>query len=116
MLQVSFSDQCISELNSFEKGFQMEIIESISSLKEDDFNKSSETLGVFSRKGETFYRLRIKDHRIYFKKNELEIHCYYLLSKNTLSDFLFRSGLPVSDEIILEKEESFWKYLESLKK
>ena len=39
----------------------------------------------------------------------------YILHKNTLADFIFRTKLPVNEEFLAEQEDSFWKYLDSLK-
>ena len=36
-------------------------------------------------------------------------------SAHSVFDFIFRFKLPYAEEFMLEKEDSFWKYLESLR-
>lgn len=115
MLQVTFSDQSMAELNKLDILVQLPIVEKFSALKAEDLQHLSEDLGRFERGGKTYYRLRIDDFRIYFellKGNTLYSH--YILHKHTLADFVFRFKLPYREETLIEQHQSFWKYLESL--
>ncbi len=115
MYQVNFSEQSMKELNQLDFASQMELVEAISSITPEQFDGRSEDYGRFQRNNKTYYRVRAGDFRIYFELNENNLFAHYILHKNTLTDFIFRTKLPVSEEFLAEQEDSFWKYLESLK-
>lgn len=105
------------ELSKLDTREQMQLIEPISSLTASDLARPREPVGKFNRAGKIFYRLRAGEFRIYFETRDADtLYCEYILHKNTLTDFVFRTKLPVSEEQLLEQHHSFWKYLESLKK
>ncbi len=117
MYQVTFSEQAMHELDKLGTREQMQLIEPISNLTGADLAHPREPIGRFNRDGKIFYRLRSGEFRVYFETVDADtIFCEYILHKNTLTDFVFRTRLPVSDEQLLEQHQSFWKYLESLKK
>lgn len=117
MFQVTFSEQALRELSKLETRDQMQLIEPISNLTAVELAHPKEPLGRFHRDEKTFFRLRAGDFRVYFEiQGNDTIYCEYILHKNTLTDFVFRTKLPVSEEQLLEQHQSFWKYLESLKK
>ncbi len=93
----------------------MPLIEKFSSLTPNDLKESDE-LGCFNRDGKTYYRLRVGEFRIYFEQLGDTLFANYILHQHTLTDFLFRFKLPVTEEVMVEQHQSFWKYLESLKK
>lgn len=117
MHQVTFSDQCIIELNKLPAEEQMLLIEILSCIHPEELlNKKSGDLGKIHRDGKIFYRLRPKDYRIYFEiKNDGILFCHYILHQHTFSDFLFRFKLPVTEEQMIEQNHSFWRYIETLK-
>lgn len=112
--QVTFSDQSMGELNQLPITVQMPLIEQFSALTDADFRAQRDDLGRFRRNGQTFFRLRTGDYRIYFESRDKVLHALYILHRHTLADFIFRSGLPYKEEHLAEQEGSFWKYLESL--
>jgi len=117
MYQVTFSEQSLQELGKLSTREQMSLVESISNLTPTELDHPKEPVGRFHRNAKTFYRLRAGDYRIYFEVIEHEtLYCEYILHKNTLTDFVFRTKLPISEEQLLEQHHSFWKYLDSLKK
>lgn len=117
MYQVTFSDQSMNELRKLDTRHQMELIEPISSLTPAELDHPKEPIGRVARGKKVFYRLRAGEYRIYFEKKDAEtLFCHYILHKNTLTDFVFRTKLPITEEQMLEQHQSFWKYLESLKK
>jgi len=115
VFQVNFSKQSIHELNKLDKLEQMRIVDGLSNVTSEQL-KSSEDIGRFSRNGKTFYRLRSGEYRIYFELQSNILYSHYILHQHTLSDFVFRFKLPVTEDILIEQHQSFWKYLESLKK
>ncbi len=102
------------ELNKLDKLAQMSVIEPISRLTPEELASPHEPLGRFSRGGKVFYRLRSADFRFYFELNGDKLHTQYILHKDSLEDFLFRTKLPVSEEQLVEQHSKFWRYLESL--
>ena len=115
MFQVNFSEQSMHELNKLDTRSQMLLVEVVSSLKQEQLDNPGEELGRFHRNGRTYYRVRAGDFRIYFEQRGEALHAHYILHKNTLSDFIFRFKLPVTEEFMVEQYDSFWKYLESLR-
>ena len=116
MYQINFSDQSMRELNSLEKWDQMPLIEKLSDLTQKDLENMGEDLGRFNRNGTTYYRLRAGDYRIYFEVRGDTLYSHYILHQHTLTDFIFRFKLPVNEEQLVEQHQSFWKYLETLRK
>jgi mRNA-degrading endonuclease RelE of RelBE toxin-antitoxin system len=117
MYQVTFSEQALHELGKLATREQMQLIEPISTLTAAELAHPKEPIGKFNRDNKIFYRLRSGEFRIYFEILDHEtLYCEYILHKNTLTDFVFRTKLPVSEEQLLEQHQSFWKYLESLKR
>ncbi|MDQ8196041.1 cytotoxic translational repressor of toxin-antitoxin stability system [Coraliomargarita sp. SDUM461004] len=115
MFQVNFSEQSMHELNQLDTRSQMLLVEVVSTLKQEQLDNPNEELGRFHRNGKTYYRVRAGEFRIYFEQDGEALFAHYILHKNTLSDFIFRFKLPFAEEFMLEQEDSFWKYLESLR-
>ncbi len=117
LFQVTFSDQSMKELNKLPVEDQLKLVNRISNLTSEQLNESSETLDKFHRDGgRTFYRVRVGEFRCYFEIQGDILYSHYILHKNTLTDFIYRNRLPVTEETMAEQHNSFWKYLESLKK
>lgn len=116
MYQVTFSDQAMRELNRLDVLSQLPLVEPISNLKAEDLAHPREPLGRFHRQGQTFYRLRAGEHRLYFQSQDNTLRVQYILHKNSLEDFLLRNKLPVSEQQLFEQNSKFWSYLESLTK
>ena len=116
MFQLNFSEQSIGELNKLDIFAQLRLVNQISRLTAEQLTESNDEIGHFHRGSKIFYRFRADDFRIYFEKQGEILFCHYILHRNTLTDFLFRFKLPVSEEQMVEQHESFWKYLDSLKK
>ncbi len=115
--QVTFSDQAISEFNKLPSSEQLTVLEALGNLTPEELKKGNDLLGNFMREGIQYYRLRADEFRIYFEiKDEDILYCHYILHQHTLTDFIFRFKLPVSEEQMVEQHSSFWKYLDTLKK
>lgn len=116
MFQVTFSEQSLNELRKLDMHQQMILIEPISNLSASQLAAPREPLGRFNRDGRVYYRLRADDYRIYFELRGETLYCHYILHKNSITDFLFRTKLPISEDQLIENHQSFWKYLENLNK
>jgi mRNA-degrading endonuclease RelE of RelBE toxin-antitoxin system len=116
MFEVNFSEQSMRELNRLDPFVQMQLIERVSSVKREQLDQPGDEIGCFQREGRTYYRVRAGDFRIYFEIREHSLYAHYILPKNSLTDFLFRFKMPVKEDFIFEQTDSFWDYLESLRK
>jgi len=116
MFQLTFSDQSMQELNALSQREQLNLVDQLSSLTDEFLLSDSDRIGRFQRGGKTFYRFRAGEFRSYFTRDGETLACHCILHKNTLKDFIFRCKLPVRDEQLLEKDQSFWQYLEGLAK
>lgn len=108
----------MAEINKLDKLAQLEIIDSFGSLTPAQLESGLPELGKIYRNNHTYYRLRVGEFRIYFEllEDKQTLHAHYILHQHTLADFVFRFKLPFTKETMLEQEDNFWKYLESLKK
>ncbi len=116
MYQVTFSNQSMNELNKLGIREQLWLIDQICKVTPEQLKQPHEPLGHFSRNGTEFYRLRAGEYRIYFEIQGDTLSTHSILHKNTLTDFIFRSKLPISEEQMLEQHQSFWRYLETLRR
>lgn len=117
MYQLTFSNQSITELNKLSPKEQMELIEMLSSCCVKSKTCGTHTISHFNRDGNVFYRLRPNNLRVYFQiLDDSTLHTQYILHQHSLTDFLFRSKLPLSEDQLIEQNQSFWKYLETLNK
>ncbi len=57
--------------------------------------------------------LVIGDFRVYFERHELGVLVHRILSRNTLKDFLYRSGLKVEEDEALQQNPKFWEMIEA---
>lgn len=115
-LQVTFSDQSMTQLNALPTFEQLRLMDTISAIRTEDLNNPKGDLGHFTRGKVTYYRVRAGDFRCYFEVKGDTIYSHYITHKNTLTDFVFRTKLPISEETMIEQHKSFWKYLESVTK
>jgi mRNA interferase RelE/StbE len=116
MHQITFSEQSLLEFNKLEKFPQLQFIEDLSSFCDECLRKDFSNVKIFRRHGVDIYRCRVGDLRVYFEVREDVVFCTYILHQHTLSDFIYRAKLPISDEQMFENYDSFWKYLESLRR
>lgn len=115
MFQVIFSTQSLDVLRRLTIPEQLELVDPLTKLKPNQLKSPREPLGKFTRDGKTLYRLHSKDYRIYFEYDGESLLAKCILHKNTLTDFVYRTKLPITDEQLIEQHSSFWKYLETLK-
>ncbi len=115
MFQVNFSEQSMNELNQLDTRSQMILVEVVSCLTQEQLDHPGDELGCFQRNGKVYFRVRAGEFRIYFEQQEDVLHAHYILHRNTFADFVFRSKLPITEDFLVEQEDSFWKYLESLR-
>ena len=116
MYQLTFSDQAIAALDKLDKLDQLVLMEQFSAFRPEKV-ETDEEIGRIKRGKHSYSRLRAVDFRIYFEILENQtLYAHYILHRHTLADFVFRFKLPYREEDMIEQHQSFWKYLESLKK
>jgi hypothetical protein len=74
----------------------------------DDFGK-------LERAGRILHRFRVGDYRVYFERHDLGVVVHRILSRHTLKDFLFRSGLKMEEDEALQQNPKFWEMIEMAK-
>ena len=114
LYQVTFSDHAMRELNKLPVEAQLALVDKISAVTPAQLD--TEGIGTFQRGGTTFHRVRAGDYRCYFEIRGDTLYAHYLLSRNSLTDFIYRNKLPITEETMIEQHQSFWRYLETLKK
>ena len=95
---------------------QLALVDKISNVTPEQLGSPDEGIGHFHREGITYHRVRAGEFRCYFEIKGDTLYAHYILGKNSLTDFIYRNKLPVTEETMVEQHHSFWKYLETLKK
>lgn len=91
---------------------QLELMEEFKVSKEDLANLNEERFGKIERDGKVLYRYRAKEYRFYFEVKEGAVVMHRVLHKGTLSDFMFRSKMPLSEDEALAGSKHFWKLID----
>jgi len=95
---------------------QLELLDAFKVTEADladlEHGPSKKCYGKMLRDGKTLYRFRTDDYRIYFESANDTVIVHRVLNKNTLTDFLFRSKMPVSEDEQLAKSKHFWKLID----
>ena len=84
----------------------------LANLANLDHEGSQKCFGKMLREGKTLYRFRTDEYRIYFEVVGNSVIVHRVLNKNTFSDFLFRSKMPVTEDEQLAKSKHFWKLID----
>ncbi|MDR3273743.1 MAG: cytotoxic translational repressor of toxin-antitoxin stability system [Puniceicoccales bacterium] len=117
MYQLNFSEQSLAEMDKLDIYARLHLIEQLSSLSDQAFKGQGGNLPKIQRDGVSFFRIKINSFRAYLEpRADGQLFCHYILPQHTLSDFVFRSKLPISEEQMIEQHSSFWKYVDSLRK
>ncbi|MDR2812931.1 MAG: hypothetical protein LBB05_04065 [Puniceicoccales bacterium] len=116
MHQITFSEQSLAEFGKMDRLTQLRFIDKLSGYCDECLRKEFLNVKRFCRGSTDIHRCRIDDLRVYFEIKEDIAFCIYILHQHTLSDFVYRNKLPISDEQMFEQYDSFWKYLETLRK
>ena len=107
----------MSELNKLDTLKQLELADLMGNLSPAALEKPEGSIGVFNRDGKRLLRIRAAEYRIYFTlRSEDVIYCEVILPQHSLTDFIYRTKLPLSEDQIVEQHSSFWSYLDSLRK
>ena len=113
--QIIFTPTSAAELARMPKELQLQILGDFRGLPQHVIGSELEDFGKLESDGHILHRFRVGDYRIYFERHKLGVLVHRVLSKNTLKDFLFRSGLNVREDEALQDNPKFWQLIEEAK-
>ncbi len=113
--QIIFTPTAAAELSRMPKELQLDILGNFRGLPTHLREGEGENFGRLETDGHTLHRFRVGDYRVYFERHKLGVLVHRVLSRNTLKDFLFRSGLNVREDEALQDNPKFWQLIEEAK-
>ena len=111
--QIIFTPTSAAELARMPKELQLQILGEFRGLPQQVIGTELDDFGKLERGGRILHRFRVGDYRVYFERHELGLLVHRVLSRNTLKDFLYRSGLKVEEDQALQQNPKFWEMIES---
>jgi mRNA-degrading endonuclease RelE of RelBE toxin-antitoxin system len=111
--QIIFNPTSAAELTRMPKELQLQILGEFRGLPQQVMSTEMEQFGKLERAGRTLHRFRVGDYRVYFERHELGLVVHRILSRHTVKDFLFRSGLKAGEDKALEENPKFWEMIEA---
>ena len=87
------------------------IVAAIEKLSEEPFPHGFHKLAGTDH----IYRIRIGDYRVYFERHALGVLVHRIMSRHTLKDFFYRSGIKVGEDQALQENPKFWELIEAAK-
>jgi mRNA-degrading endonuclease RelE of RelBE toxin-antitoxin system len=113
--QIIFTPASAAELARMPKELQLQILGEFRGLPQQVLGTELDEFGKLEQGGRTLHRFRVGDYRVYFERHELGVLVHRILSRNTLKDFLFRSGLKTGEDEALQENPKFWELMETAK-
>src|SRR5215510_13152421 len=113
--QIIFNPTSAAELAQMPKELQLHILGQFRGLPQQVMHTAMDEFGKLERAGRTLHRFRVGDYRVYFERHELGLLVHRILSRHTLKDFLFRSGLKLQEDAALQENPKFWELIEAAK-
>jgi mRNA-degrading endonuclease RelE of RelBE toxin-antitoxin system len=111
--QIIFTPTSAGEVSRMPKELQLQILGEFRGLPQQVIGTELDDFGKLERGGRILHRFRIGDFRVYFERHELGVLVHRILSRNTLKDFLYRSGLKLEEDEALQQNPKFWEMIES---
>jgi mRNA-degrading endonuclease RelE of RelBE toxin-antitoxin system len=115
MFQIIFTPVSAAELAKMPKELQLEILGDFRGLPQQVIGTELEQFGKLEYGKRVLHRFRLGDYRVYFERHELGVLIHRILSRHTLKDFLFRSGLKSDEDAALQQNPKFWEMIEAAK-
>lgn len=112
MFQIVFNEISAAEISALGTLEQLELLEEFHVTEQDLNGSGSDRFGKIERDGHVMYRFRAKEYRFYFEVKDGSIIVHRVLHKGTLSDFLFRANMPLSEDEALAGSKHFWKLID----
>jgi len=111
--QIIFTPASAAEVARMPKELQLQILGEFRGLPQQVIGTELDDFGKLERGGRILHRFRVGDYRVYFERHELGVLVHRILSRHTLKDFLYRSGLKVKEDEALQENPKFWELIES---
>ncbi len=115
MFQIIFTPASAAELARMPKELQLQILGEFRGLPQQVLGTELDEFGKLEQAGRTLHRFRVGDYRVYFERHELGVLVHRILSRHTLKDFLFRSGLKIGEDEALQENPKFWELMKAAK-
>ena len=113
--QIIFTPAAAAELARMPRELQLQILGEFRGLPQQVRGTELDQFGKLEQAGRIVHRFRVGDYRIYFERHTLGVLVHRILSRHTLKDFLFRSGLKSGEDETLQENPKFWELIESAK-
>ena len=113
--QIIFNPTSAAELAKMPKELQLQILGEFRGLPQQVMHTELEDFGKLERAGHILQRFRVGDYRVYFERHDLGVVVHRILSRHTLKDFFFRSGLKMDEDEALQQNPKFWEMIEAAK-
>ncbi len=113
--QIIFTPAGAAELAKMPKELQLQILGGFRGLPQQVLATELDEFGKLEQDGRTLHRFRVGDYRVYFERHDLGVLVHRIVSRHTLKDFLFRSGLKIGEDEALQENPKFWELIESAK-
>jgi mRNA-degrading endonuclease RelE of RelBE toxin-antitoxin system len=111
--QIIFTPTSAAELARMPKELQLQILGEFRGLPQQVIGTELDDFGKLERGGRILHRFRVGDYRVYFERHDLGVLVHRVLSRNTLKDFFYRSGLKVEEDEALQQNPKFWEMIEA---
>lgn len=111
--QIIFTPTSAAELARMPKELQLQILGDFRGLPQQVLSTELDAFGKLERGGRVLHRFRVGDYRVYFERHELGVLVHRILSRHTLKDFYYRSGLKAGEDESLEQNPKFWELMEA---
>ena len=111
--QIIFTPISAAELARMPKELQLQILGEFRGLPQQVLGTELEGFGKLEQGGRTLHRFHLADYRVYFERHDLGVLVHRVLSRHTLKDFLFRSGLKTGEDEALQENPKFWEMIEA---
>ncbi|MDA8974955.1 hypothetical protein N9F50_00050 [Akkermansiaceae bacterium] len=112
MLQIVFNEISAAEISQLGTLDQLELLDEFKVSEEDLEHLDDERFGKIERDSKVLYRFRSSDWRFYFEVHKDQVVVHRVLHKNSFSDFLFRSKLPLAEDEALAESKHFWNLID----
>lgn len=113
--QIIFSPTSAAELARMPKELQLQVLGDFRGLPSQVRGTELDEFGKLERGGRILHRFRVGDYRVYFERHELGVLVHRILSRHTLKDFYFRTGLKTAEDEALQENPKFWELIEAAK-
>ncbi|HEY5040608.1 MAG TPA: hypothetical protein VIK53_01235 [Verrucomicrobiae bacterium] len=113
--QIIFTPTSAAELARMPKELQLQILGDFRGLPQHVLGTELEDFGKLESNGHILHRFRLGDYRVYFERHRLGVLVHRILSRHTLKDFFFRSGIKTGEDEALQGNPKFWELIEAAK-